>query len=180
MTARPVDVEVVLLGLDRDRRLGWRALRAPLDGSHPDDAALALAGDVGPVCHSTSWRVDGDVVVLTYAVLHGGPVPDAEPLERPSVVCSTDALRPTPAVLHGHHVAAHAVRHLSDLLLRDPVVAQALADEPALAQALHDAARAMPVAPHDDAHRLAAQAHQPDVPGGPLNGPTTSPVTQPP
>jgi hypothetical protein len=160
---RPVDVEVVLLGLTGADRLSWQLLRGPLGPGTPDAAALALAGDdAGPVCHSTSWRDDDGTLVLTYAVVRpAGPVPVAAvELEEPSVVCSEDARRPAPPVLHGHHVVAHAVRHLSDLADRDPVVAAALRHRPALERALRRAALSTPVAPHAEAHALARLPHE--------------------
>jgi hypothetical protein len=166
--ARQVDVEVVLLGLDDEQRLTWQVRRAPLGLRAPDDAALALAGTAaGPVCHSTSWRDDDGTVVLTYAVLRPpGPVPGRSVvLEEPSVVCSQDPRRPTPPVLHVHHVVAHAVRHLSDLADRDPVVSAALGEQPLMARALRSAALGTPVAPHAEAHALARLPHEPLVPG---------------
>jgi hypothetical protein len=167
VAARPVDVEVVLLGLTGDERLSWQIVRAPLGAATPDDAALTLAGDAaGPVCHSTSWRDDDGTLVLTYAVVRPpeAPAASAAVLEEPSVVCSEDARRPAPPVLHAHHVVAHAVRHLSDLADRDPVVAAALGTQPLLERALRLAALSTPVAPHAEAHALARFPHGSLVP----------------
>ena len=160
---RRVDVEVVLLGLTPGEQLTWQLLRAPLPASAPDDAALALAGEqAGPVCHSTSWRHDDGTLVLTYAVVRpAGSTGAGTVLEQPSVVCSQDARRPAPPVLHAHHVVAHAVRHLADLAERDPVVAAALLEQPALERALRRAARSTPVAPHAQAHALARERSAP-------------------
>jgi hypothetical protein len=154
---RPVDVEVVLLGLTGAGGLTWELLRAPLGEAPPDEAALALAGEhAGPVCHSTSWRHEAGILVLTYAVVRAsGSSGTGALLEEPSVVCSPDARRPAPPVLHAHHVVAHAVRHLDDLAGRDPVVAAALLEQPALLRALRRAAGCTPVAPHAEAHALA-------------------------
>lgn len=153
---RQVELEVLLLALDGDDRLTWEARRAPLGARHPDQEALELAGHVsGALSHSTSWRDDDGDLVLTYAVVSPVSGPRSMPLVEPSVVCSSDPRRPSPPVLHVHHVVAHAVRHVSDLLRRDPVVTAALADHPALVRALHEAAEAMPVAPHTRAHELA-------------------------
>lgn len=79
------------------------------------------------VVHSTSWRLEAGVgVVLTYAALPdpdpdgsrgGAGVPDCRLLGGPRLL--------QPPGLHGHHVASHAVRHLSDLLGHDPTVAEA-------------------------------------------------------
>jgi hypothetical protein len=149
---RAVDVEVVLLGTG-DGVLTWEARRRPLGDAAPDEAALALAGaDLGPVSHSTSWRDDAGTLVLTYGVVRS--TAGGEPPVAPSVVCGPDAHHPAPEVLHGHHVAAHAARHLADLVDRDPVVATALADRSDLVLLL-GAVQTAPVAPHAEAHVLA-------------------------
>lgn len=127
--SREVDVEVVLLR-EAAGSIAYRVLRAPLqDDDHPDLAALLLAGCAAPsVSHSTSWRMDDDVVVLTYAVV---PDPDpsapAQTLGEPTIVWSGDATRPSPKELHAHHVVAHAVRHLANLRATDPGVRRAAA-----------------------------------------------------
>jgi len=153
---RQVDLEVLRLALGGDDRLTWEVRRVPLGPGHPDQEALGLAGEVpGAVLHSTSWRDDDGVLVLTYAVVLPLGAALSAPLLEPSVVCSSDPRRPSPPVLHVHHVVAHAVRHLSDLLRRDPVVIAALAAHPEVVRALHKAAGTMPVAPHTQAHELA-------------------------
>lgn len=141
------------------------ALRA---GATPDDAARALAAGSSAssaeplpleVLHSTSWRHDpAEGLVLTYAAAPD-PRPDlpAVPLQAPSVVCSGDPLRPAPDVLHAHHVAAHAVRHLAYLGERDPGIADAAA-RPRLRplwRVLAEAAAAMPTGTHEQAHAAA-------------------------
>jgi len=124
-------VEVLYLRVDRagEPGLAYRTVRHPLDGGTTPDELAGQAGPsgAGSVVHSTSWRHEVGVgVVLTYAAL---PDPDpsvpAETLVAPTVVCSEDATRPQPHGLHGHHVAAHAVRHLAELAERDPTVAVA-------------------------------------------------------
>jgi hypothetical protein len=129
----PVQIEVIFVRPDQSfsDALAYRLVQSPLlEGAFPDDAAAALCqslgGDTGKpaveVLHSTSWRHDpAQGVVLTYAALPD-PRPDlpAAALHAPSVVCSGDALRPTPDILHDHHIAAHAVRHLSYLVDHDP------------------------------------------------------------
>jgi hypothetical protein len=109
---------------------------------------------------------DEGTLVLTYAVVRPPEAPAARAavLEEPSVVCSEDARRPAPPVLHSHHVVAHAVRHLSDLADRDPVVSAALAAQPLMVRALRAAARSTPVAPHAEAHALARLPHESLVP----------------
>lgn len=128
-----VVVEVVLIRL-QSGVLHHRFARRTLTGDErPDNAALDLArAEDGAVCHSTSWRYQDGDVVLTYAV-----VPDPQPsrpavaLTAPSVLSSSDPLRPTPADIHEHHVVAHAVRHLAYLANTDPTIADvAAADTP--------------------------------------------------
>jgi hypothetical protein len=137
----PVQVEVILIRHDPSPTgpLAYRVIQAPLpEGTTPDATAARLCtvtgtetgtgtgtvdlgaaigtGDPGvEVLHSTSWRHEPTRgVVLTYAALPD-PRPDlpATALHTPSVVCSGDPLRPAPDVLHDHHIAAHAVRHLA-------------------------------------------------------------------
>jgi hypothetical protein len=154
-----VVVEVVLIRL-RAGVLHHRFTRRALTrDERPDDAALDLAqvGD-GAVCHSTSWRYQDGRVVLTYAV-----VPDPQPsrsaaaLTEPSVMCSGNPLRPAPADIHDHHVAAHAVRHLAYLADTDPAIAEvAAADPPGGCWAtVRAVGGATPAAVHAVAHELA-------------------------
>lgn len=95
--------------------------------------------------------------MLTYTV-----VPDPEPaagtpLREPSIVCSGDPLRPSPPVLHAHHVAAHGARHLVFLADTDPTVRRAARQAPGLWAALRAAVHSLPVAEHGPAHALARQ-----------------------
>ena len=155
----PVVVEVVLLRLHGDGALAHRHVSAVAPaGTDLDDHALALAGPLADdaVLHSTSWRQDGDRLVLTYAALPDpDPVAPAQPLLTPSIVAGSTSLRPSPEVLHEHHVAAHAVRHLADLAERDPVVTAAAAQDPLLWAAVARTARRPPTGTHDAAHALA-------------------------
>jgi len=159
-SGREVHIEVVLLGLVDSKGLSYRTVRTALPGhADPDQHALALAGLVdgqpGAVCHSTSWRTEGEVLVLTY-----GATPDPSPqhalaLDEPSVVCSKDPVRPRPELVHAHHVAAHAARHLAYLALQDPTVRDSLQQLPELLSQLQSLAATVPVAPHGRAHALA-------------------------
>ncbi|MGE3287127.1 MAG: hypothetical protein AB7J32_13635 [Pseudonocardia sp.] len=113
-------------------------------------AAGGAAPAAGTVCHSTSWRHEAGTVVLTYAALPDPhPGLPAAPLDAPAVLCSADPLRPAPAGLHGHHVAAHAVRHLAYLAAHDPVVARAAGqDRTGVWRAVLHSAAGMPVGTH--------------------------------
>ncbi len=124
MTAR-LGVEVVLLATDDEGVLAWRAQVVDLDDAgDPDDAAWAVVRAAGgTLSHSTSWRWDGERVVLTYAtVLPTAADETFESLPEPAIVGSHDVTHPRPRIVHGHHVAAHAIQHLADLARRDPVV----------------------------------------------------------
>lgn len=158
--AREVHVEVILLGLMAGRRLSYRTVRTPLPGhAPPDDHALALAalkdGQPGAVCHSTSWRTEGDLLVLTYGATPDPPPQHSISLDEPSVICSQDPVRPRPEHVHAHHVAAHAARHLAYLAEHDPTVQVALQQLPELLSQLQSLAATVPVAPHGLAHALA-------------------------
>ena len=159
-------VEALLLRRLEDGLLAYRRVTGEAaPDADLDRVALELAGALdglaGAVLHSTSWRVERPGrLVVTYAAL---PDPDADrpavPLLEPAVVVGPTSLRPSPEVLHAHHVAAHAVRHLCDLAERDPVVRAAAALQPALWDAVaRTAARTPAAGSHEQAHLLAAQA----------------------
>lgn len=171
-----VQIEVIFLRHNSTSRdtLAYRLARHPLlEDVTPDASAAALChpSDAPTVAvevlHSTSWRHNPQTgLVLTYAAL-----PDTRPdlpaaaLHAPSVVCSGDPLRPTPALLHDHHIAAHAVRHLVYLLDHDPGVAST-ASHPQLASlwsVMRAAASSMPTGPHALAHHAAERATRTDI-----------------
>ena len=169
-----VVVETLLLRLLDDGVLAVRWVTAPA----PADADLdrvahelagPLDGDGGAVLHSTSWRSEPPGrLVVTYAAL---PDPDlaaaAVPLLEPAVVVGPTSLQPSPRLLHGHHVAAHAVRHLADLADRDPVVRAAAALQPELWDAVaRTAARTPAAGSHAEAHLLAQAVDAPVGSGG--------------
>jgi hypothetical protein len=152
-------VEVLVLRLDDSGRLAYRVAHGQAHGREPDTVAIEAGGvrtglaAVGTVSHSTSWRYDGGQIVLTYAVAPD-PQPHltATPLPHVGIVCSNDPLYPTPAVLHEHHIAAHAVRHLGYLARTDPTVAKAASQQPDLWRALDHYAAAATVGDHDQTH----------------------------
>jgi len=160
-----VVVEALLLRRVEDGGLAFRLVTAEAAGEDDLDRrahalAGALDGAAGAVLHSTSWRAERPGrLVVTYAALPD-PEPDlpAVPLLAPAVVVGSTALTPSPPDLHAHHVAAHAVRHLADLVERDPVVRAAAALQPALWSAVARTAACTPAAgSHAQAHRLAGQ-----------------------
>lgn len=159
-TAPSVIVEVLVFRLDGEAGLAYREVRARLRSpQEPDALALGIAGIAGAapewtVSHSTSWRCDpSGAVVLTYAV-----TPDPDPhhpavaLTTAGVLCSGDPLRPGPPALHVHHVAAHAVRHLSELATSDPTVREAAGHRPALWRVISQVGATMTAGSHAEIH----------------------------
>ena len=155
-----VIVEVVVLRVDPHGQLAYRVAQQQLGDRAPDGVALDTASvthhpaQVGTVSHSTSWRYDSGCVVLTYAVVPD-PQPHlpVEPLPRVGVICSPDPLHPSPAGLHDHHIAAHAVRHLAYLWATDPTVARAAATRPQIWQALNEYATSTTVGDPHHSHQ---------------------------
>jgi hypothetical protein len=130
-------VETVLLSADASG-VRFRVRRAGLtDRGHPDTVARRLAclvpGAAGGLLHSTSWRVERDAVVLTYAAL-----PDPYPFRAMAVApehdapISADPLAPCPPGVRPVDVAAHACRHLAFLRHTDSLVADCAAALPEL------------------------------------------------
>jgi hypothetical protein len=118
----------------------WRATApVPADGTPHGEverqlAAHGVRGDTD-LLHSTSWRVDGASVVLTYvAILRcAGPASRRWPgAWRVDARLADAAGRPTPTAAtaapapRGVDVLLHAVRHLRFLLDTDATVAAAL------------------------------------------------------
>lgn len=109
----------------------WRPPLLVMSDTEPHaDVELELAGrgalDAVTLLHSTSWRVDGPRVVLTYiAVIDGGePVPAAWPGALPISLDVAEAVGPPPTSAATEppapryiDVLMHAVRHLR--FLRD-------------------------------------------------------------
>lgn len=152
-----VRVEVLLLRLTAGG-IAYRHVDSPVVPlATPDQTAGRLAPGATLV-HSTSWRYQGGAVVLTYAALPDARIDlPAIELLHPSIVCSGDALHPQPPVLHHHHVAAHAVRHLAYLLDHDPAVVEVRdrGRDSGLWEAIADLAPRIPTSTHDRAHELA-------------------------
>ncbi|MEV4623208.1 hypothetical protein AB0J74_31425 [Asanoa sp. NPDC049573] len=127
-------VEVVLLSAEGGT-LRFRTVSAPLPaGTHPDDLALHLSGlrlcTPGATLHSTSWRYAAGSVVLTYAALPDPAPSHTIPLSPDRMVIGGTALTPSPPHVDADAVAAHAARHLALLASTDPVVADAVTDQP--------------------------------------------------
>jgi hypothetical protein len=133
-------LEAVLLYLDEDgiRHLsphGRQTLQAPWDPDlDPHESivdAVAGLGFMPIMVHSTSWRVVGQLILLTFLVAVEPPrhVPDIYEVQ---LVTRTELARghatgPPPQV-HLSQVVEHGLRHLAWLLLEDEAIKQALAD----------------------------------------------------
>jgi hypothetical protein len=150
-----VDVEVLALSW-RDGRLHHRCMTQTLEApASPHDTARLMADldpeDPGALCHSTSWRADGDSrVVLTYAALPDPADRAARPCEPGHIVAAGDAVSPQPQVLHREHVLTHALRHLSMLSREDPTVRKLVPHQPQLWAAIDEAAARAVTAPEDE------------------------------
>lgn len=152
-----LDVEVVGLAASDGVLLYEVSRRRLSPGEPPDVTARRVAPTGVEVLHSTSWRYEPEgVVVLTYVAAPVPVTPGMRRLVEPSVVCSGDPLVPGPDQMHAHHVVAHGVRHLSDLLDRDPAISAAAASSARTAfWCLVRATREVPTDTHADAHRRA-------------------------
>ena len=109
-------------------RLGWAP--GPDPGKIVLDASTRY--DLTPLLvHSTSWRHEGDRLLLTYVVAVEPPDHLSEYLVEEPVTRATlargDALGP-PTDIDVRQVIEHAFRHLSWLVKDDAVVNEALAD----------------------------------------------------
>ena len=94
-------------------------------------AALARYGLEARVLHSTSWRHDGEHVVLTYLAVVDPPEgtnPNLTPEAAGRTQLARGAATAAPASIQVDQVVEHALRHLSWLLRDDPAVAAALPD----------------------------------------------------
>lgn len=131
-------LELLIVHLDGDRILGLRPIHAPTlqvgwaPGAPADvvlTRALARYGLEPRILHSTSWRHDGEHVVLTYLAVVDPPAQPnanlaAEPVNR--VDLARGSATAPPASIASAQVLEHALRHLAWLLDDDATVAAAL------------------------------------------------------
>jgi hypothetical protein len=106
-------------------RVGWRA------GARPADLVVAALDSYGlqpRLVHSTSWRHEGERVVLTYAAVvpfEQAPTGDDGPLAAVPVGhvdLARGSVTGAPDRIEIEQVVEHALRHLSWLSKDDPVV----------------------------------------------------------
>ncbi len=103
-------------------RLGWGP------GTEPGDVVVSAADRYGLrplVVHSTSWRYEGDRLVLTYLAVVSPPEMISEYLTEASVgrseLARGDTLAP-PTDIGVAQVIEHALRHLRWLTVDDPAI----------------------------------------------------------
>jgi hypothetical protein len=107
-------------------QLGWPP------GTTADAVLTAALGRYGlepRILHSTSWRHDGEHVVLTYlavVVPPEGANPNLTPERVGRTQLARGAATAAPASIQVDQVVEHALRHLGWLLRDDPAVAAAL------------------------------------------------------
>lgn len=100
--------------------------------------ALARYGLEARVLHSTSWRHDGEHVVLTYLAVVDQPAALNDNLASETVgriALARGAATAAPTSIQVEQVVEHALRHLAWLVDDDPVVAAALPEWPPLLEA---------------------------------------------
>jgi hypothetical protein len=131
-------LELLIVHLDGGRMLSLRPIHAPTlqVGWAPGTAAdVVLTRAIGRygleprVLHSTSWRHDGEHVVLTYLAVVDPPAePNAnlatEAVTRAELARGSATAAPT--AIAAAQVLEHALRHLAWLLDDDAVVAASL------------------------------------------------------
>ena len=133
-------LELLIVHLDGGRILSLRPIHAPTlqvgwAPGTPADVVLTRAlqryGLEPRILHSTSWRHDGEHVVLTYLAVVDQPAEQnaylaTEPVTRMDL--ARGSATAAPAAIASAQVLEHALRHLAWLLDDDPVVAKALPD----------------------------------------------------
>jgi len=137
-TAAPVTwLEILPVFVDagtvwRLRPRGASSWCLPYRGGAVREAALRCLASVGvevAALHSTSWRQEGDLVLLTHLAVLPSPAGDLEGFERrrvrPGGLARGTAVSP-PARIEVEHVVEHALRHLAWLIGEDPAIRLAL------------------------------------------------------
>lgn len=120
-------------GIARLRPIHAPSLQVGLPPGRAADAVLGVAlaryGLEARILHSTSWRHDGEHVILTYLAVVDAPAVLNENLV-PEAVGRSDLARgaatAAPSSIAVDQVVEHALRHLAWLVHDDPVVAAAL------------------------------------------------------
>ncbi len=132
----PVQAEVFVVWLNGDElELTGPCGAAPwlieLDATdHPVETVARLVREnVGEplLVHSTSWRHDGDAVILSFiAVIDARSVGTMESGRIPRAELARSAATAAPSTIDDAQVIEHALRHLAWLAVDDPVVSAEL------------------------------------------------------
>ncbi len=99
---------------------------------HPVEAVTRIIGDVvGPpiLVHSTSWRRDGNAVVLSFIAIIGADLVgemESQPIGRADLARGTATAAPT--AIASASVIEHGLRHMAWLAKEDAIVAAELSD----------------------------------------------------
>ena len=97
---------------------------------HPVETVARLVREnVGEplLVHSTSWRHDGDAVILSFiTVIDARSVGTMESGRIPRAELARSAAKAAPSTIDDAQVIEHALRHLAWLAVDDPVVSAAL------------------------------------------------------
>ena len=131
-------LEVLPIFFDHDG-LGWlkpihaSSLRVGIGvNEQPATAVMKALGVYGltpSVVHSTSWRMENERMILTYAAIVPHAVQHAyletKRIGRAALARGEATVAPT--VVHIEQVIEHAVRHLAWLVSDDPVISKELA-----------------------------------------------------
>jgi CRP-like cAMP-binding protein len=128
--------EVLPIYLDEDgawllRPRRYASLQTPAIGGMPAavvGAALARIGLRAEIVHSTSWRYEGDRLVLTYVAILPGPLrpDDFEAISVARADLARGTARGAPASIDVSQVVEHGLRHLSWLSRDDPAIRESL------------------------------------------------------
>jgi pimeloyl-ACP methyl ester carboxylesterase len=100
---------------------------------HPGEvarAALAEIGSAPTVLHSTSWRIDEDSLILTYAAVLSEPIEgqEFESVHIPPGGIAIGSATNAPESINVGEVVAHALRHLAWLRDKDEPIREALGE----------------------------------------------------
>jgi hypothetical protein len=114
---------------------GLQTVRAPWDPDlDPHEVIVDAVAELGlmPIMvHSTSWRIVGQTIVLTFLVAVEAParIPDAHAVElvARAELARGRALGPPPEV-HLSQVVEHGLRHFAWLMREDEMIHEALAN----------------------------------------------------
>lgn len=131
-------LEAIVLCMDHGRVDHLRPARGPTfllswqAGLHPAEVVVDGIGEIGMspfLVHSTSWRMNGDHLILSFVVGVEPPVRlPADVIREPvtRVELARGHVLGPPVDVEPHHVVEHGLRHLAWLVRDDPGIHDAL------------------------------------------------------